>query len=113
MGQETIQTVPCTPANSCTITVYAPSFALVFLDNNDFPATESAMTFSTSVFTRATVAASVLATSNGERGLHNFGHLGRTSRGAVKAESMAHALRSSVILGRTVVAVVVFLCCIV
>jgi hypothetical protein len=113
MGQETIQTVPCTPANSCTITIYAPSFALVFLDNNDFPANEPAMTFSTSVFTRTTVAASVLATSNGERGLHNFDHLGRTSRGAVKAESMAHALRGSTILGCTFFAVVVFLCCIV
>lgn len=113
IGQETIQTVPCTTAG-CTINVYAPSFALVFLDNNDFPATDPTVTFSTSVVTNTlTVGASVLATSNGERGLHDFDHLGRTSKGLGQASSMTYALQGATILGRTFVVVVVFLGCIV
>ncbi|KAJ7671748.1 hypothetical protein B0H17DRAFT_989262 [Mycena rosella] len=74
MGDEDIQTVTCdTTAQTCTIDVPAPGFALVFL--TDAALTENAgapsITFATTAQTKtrntATVDAAVLATSNGYR----------------------------------------------
>ncbi|KAF7370061.1 Glyco-hydro-79C domain-containing protein [Mycena sanguinolenta] len=73
MGEEDIKTVQCdTTAQTCTIDVPAPGFALVFL-NSDAQAVDTAggssMTFPTTAVTKtrntATVDPSVLATSNG------------------------------------------------
>ncbi|KAF7344500.1 hypothetical protein MSAN_01931900 [Mycena sanguinolenta] len=69
-GALNITTITCdTGANTCLIPVPAPAFALVFLTAEEDIAT---VTFSTSVHTNtvntATVAASVLATSNGMAG---------------------------------------------
>jgi len=73
MGQEDIKTVQCdTTAQTCTIDVPAPGFALVFL-NSDAQSADTAggssMTFATTALTKThntvTVDPSVLATSNG------------------------------------------------
>jgi hypothetical protein len=73
MGQEVIETVNCdTTAETCTISVPAPGFALVFL-NSDAAAGDiagtSSMTFPTTALTKTkntvTVNPTVLATSNG------------------------------------------------
>ncbi|KAJ7266877.1 glycoside hydrolase superfamily [Mycena haematopus] len=69
-GDLNIVTITCdTGANTCLIPVPAPAFALVFLTPE---ASIPTVTFSTSVYTNtantATVAASVLATSNGMSG---------------------------------------------
>ncbi|KAL0952547.1 hypothetical protein HGRIS_006805 [Hohenbuehelia grisea] len=88
MGNEDIQTVQCdTGTNLCSIKVPAPGFALVFL--SDSAQTENAgagsTTFPTTAQTKtrntATVDPSVLATSNGHKGM-NGGVLGSTSKGS-------------------------------
>ncbi|KAJ7434772.1 glycoside hydrolase family 79 protein [Mycena galericulata] len=74
-GTEDVQTVQCdTTAQTCSVKVPAPGFALVFL--SDSALTENAggpsKTFATTALTKtantATVAATVLATSNGHGG---------------------------------------------
>jgi hypothetical protein len=85
MGEEDIQTVQCDQdQNTCTVNVPAPSFALVFLTNSALSEVESgpSTTFATTVTTstRPTVAASVLATSNGHQAILN--DLGSTSKGS-------------------------------
>ncbi|KAJ6548770.1 hypothetical protein B0H19DRAFT_1221069 [Mycena capillaripes] len=74
MGQEDIQTVNCdTTANTCTVDVPAPGFALVFLTDDAFTESKGApsVTFPTTAQTKthntATVDPSVLSTSNGFR----------------------------------------------
>ncbi|KAJ7227744.1 glycoside hydrolase family 79 protein [Mycena haematopus] len=75
MGQEVIETVNCdTTAQTCTVTVPAPGFALVFLASDastQETAGAASMTFPTTAYTKthntATVDPSVLATSNGYR----------------------------------------------
>lgn len=84
-GQETIQQVACNQgANNCQISVPAPGFALVFLNPGTSGGSVSTQTFSTSAYTRtlntATVAADVLATSNGQSGKNRY--LGSTSTGS-------------------------------
>ncbi|KAJ3782529.1 glycoside hydrolase family 79 protein [Lentinula aff. detonsa] len=83
-GFEDIQTITCT--SSCSITVPAPGFALVFLTDNalsESGATGATTTFPTTAYTKSintvTVDASVLATSNGNRG---GGNMGSTSKGS-------------------------------
>ncbi|KAF7360487.1 hypothetical protein MVEN_00779400 [Mycena venus] len=83
-GDMNVVTIACnTGANACFIPVPAPAFALVFLTPEEDIAT---VTFSTSVYTNtantATVAASVLATSNGMSG--KDWELGSTSPGSNK-----------------------------
>ncbi|KAF7325343.1 hypothetical protein MVEN_02635000 [Mycena venus] len=83
-GDMNVVTIACnTGANTCLIPVPAPAFALVFLTPEEDIAT---VTFSTSVYTNtantATVAASVLATSNGMSG--KDWELGSTSPGSNK-----------------------------
>ncbi|KAJ3981054.1 glycoside hydrolase family 79 protein [Lentinula detonsa] len=83
-GFEDIQTITC--ISSCSITVPAPGFALVFLTDNalsESGATGATTTFPTTAYTKSintvTVDASVLATSNGNRG---GGNMGSTSKGS-------------------------------
>ncbi|KAJ7493667.1 glycoside hydrolase family 79 protein [Mycena latifolia] len=92
-GTEDVQTVPCdTTAQTCSVKVPAPGFALVFLSDAAQTETEGApsTTFSTTALTKtqntATIQASVLATSNGHGGpsdpLNANQQLGSTSRGS-------------------------------
>ncbi|KAJ6556440.1 glycoside hydrolase family 79 protein [Mycena capillaripes] len=74
MGSEQIQTVNCdTTAQTCTIDVPAPGFALVFLtdaaftENSGAPSVTFATTAQTKTHNTATVDPSVLSTSNGYR----------------------------------------------
>ncbi|KAK0243051.1 glycoside hydrolase family 79 protein [Armillaria nabsnona] len=87
MGQEDIKTVTCDQnTNTCPITVPAPGFALVFLNDEAFTETDGAspMTFATTAVTKtintATVDQAVLSTSNGHSGMR--GVLGSTSKGS-------------------------------
>ncbi|KAK0230497.1 glycoside hydrolase family 79 protein [Armillaria fumosa] len=87
MGQEDIKTVNCDQnANTCPITVPAPGFALVFLNDEAFTETDGAspMTFATTAVTKtintATVGQAVLSTSNGHSGMKDV--LGSTSKGS-------------------------------
>ncbi|KAJ6529066.1 glycoside hydrolase family 79 protein [Mycena vulgaris] len=109
-GTEDIQTVACdTTAQTCSVKVPAPGFALVFL--SDAAQTESkgapSTTFATTALTRtqntATIQASVLATSNGHGGASDplNAQLGSTSRGS---KSGALALRPAGALLATVAA---------
>ncbi|KAJ7331317.1 glycoside hydrolase family 79 protein [Mycena albidolilacea] len=73
-GQEDVQTVQCnTTAQTCTVDVPAPGFALVFLTDDAFTESKGAasVTFPTTAQTKtkntATVDPSVLSTSNGYR----------------------------------------------
>ncbi|KIK59064.1 glycoside hydrolase family 79 protein [Collybiopsis luxurians FD-317 M1] len=86
-GTESIQTITCdTSANTCSIKVPAPGFALVFLTDDALSESgdgdQTTMTFPTTAYTKlqntATVDPQVLATSNGDRG----GQLGSTSKGS-------------------------------
>ncbi|KAK0190675.1 glycoside hydrolase family 79 protein [Armillaria mellea] len=86
-GQEDIKTVTCDQnANTCPITVPAPGFALVFLNDEAFTETDGAspMTFATTAVTKtlntATVDQGVLSTSNGHSGMRDV--LGSTSKGS-------------------------------
>ncbi|KAG8892735.1 hypothetical protein FRB99_002468 [Tulasnella sp. 403] len=89
-GEEGTVTIPCdTAANTCTIPVYAPSFALVFLSDDarahSSPATPtSTLTFATTAFTNANqhpmIDPSVLKTMNGEGG-PGPRHTGSTTKG--------------------------------
>ncbi|KAJ7697058.1 hypothetical protein B0H17DRAFT_1168033 [Mycena rosella] len=92
-GTENVTTVACdTTAQTCSVTVPAPGFALVFLsdgaltEDRGAPSTTFATTAVTQTQNTATVAAAVLATSNGHGGASdplNFGsELGSTSKGS-------------------------------
>ncbi|KAJ7661951.1 glycoside hydrolase family 79 protein [Mycena polygramma] len=105
-GTEDIQTVNCdTTAKTCSVKVPAPGFALVFLSDsaqtdNAAPSTTFATTQLTKTQNTATVAASVLATSNGNGGPDDpLGkELGSTSRGS---KSGAAGLRPAATLTLT------------
>jgi len=111
-GTEDIQTVACTDG-ACTITVPAPGFALVFLtpqalaESNASPSSE--VTFSTSVVTATintvSIAASVLATSNGHSG--DTWHLGSTSYDTSLDSGVGRAAGVPGVLGVTAVALAV------
>ncbi|KAJ7146974.1 glycoside hydrolase family 79 protein [Mycena epipterygia] len=111
MGEEDIQDVACdTTAQTCTVTVPAPGFALVFL--SDDAQTEGAaggqasVTFATTARTQtrntATVEPSVLATSNGNRmSMHELAGTSKPPRsGALRG------IQISLILGTVLVGVV-------
>ncbi|KAJ7114786.1 hypothetical protein C8R44DRAFT_740153 [Mycena epipterygia] len=94
MDDEDIQAVPCDAgAQSCTVTVPAPGFALVFLTDDATTEDTGApnITFATTARTKthntATVAPSVLATSNGNHMSAN--ELGGTSKPPPSAASRA------------------------
>lgn len=75
-GEEIIVSVPCdTATNTCNVTVPAPGFALVFLNEKAFEDSTpsgSTITFATTVRTRtvntATIDPKALETSNGHKG---------------------------------------------
>ena len=75
-GEEHIVNVPCdTGTNTCTVTVPAPGFALVFLNDKayeDSTPSGNTLTFATTARTRtintATIDPKALATSNGHSG---------------------------------------------
>jgi hypothetical protein len=96
-GDLNINTVNCDQtANTCTITVPAPSIALVFLMNDAFggPSNEPpTLTFSTTASTNLqfTINPSVLATSNGHSG-YNM-RLGSTSEKKTVSVSGANSPR--------------------
>ncbi|KAG1777941.1 glycoside hydrolase family 79 protein [Suillus placidus] len=77
VGALDVQTIPCDQTNNvCQVKVPAPGFALVFLTDNALSESDQSptMTFSTTTYTNhhgptVTIDPSVLATSNGEKGL--------------------------------------------
>ena len=88
-GEYVIETLPCTPGEGggsrCPVSVPAPGFALVFLQDGGASAHEEAQTYATSAIGRerntATIDRAALETSNG----HNEtvrGFLGSTSYGS-------------------------------
>jgi hypothetical protein len=89
-GTLNIQTVKCDQtANTCSVQVPAPGFALVSLKNDAFGGPSNnppAVTFATTAYTKTkntvTVNPSVLATSNGHSG--STLQLGSTSKGSLK-----------------------------
>ncbi|KAF9036340.1 hypothetical protein BJ165DRAFT_1533176 [Panaeolus papilionaceus] len=91
-GNLDVQTVPCdTTASTCTVTVPAPGFALVFFDtsNKDIDLGQATQTFSTSAFTRhhntLQLDPTSIALSNGHSGKdRNWTALGNTSPGGMK-----------------------------
>ncbi len=96
MGTEEIVTVNCDQTQGvCNIPVYAPSAALVFLSDGaqtetaGQPSTTYSTTARTRLFNTVTVDPSVLATSNGHKGLDQ---LGSTSKGS--AVNAAQGLRT-------------------
>ncbi|KAJ7126148.1 glycoside hydrolase family 79 protein [Mycena epipterygia] len=100
-GDLNVTTVSCdTSANTCAVRVPAPGFALVFLTAE---ADISTVTFSTTAYTNtantATVAPSVLATSNGMSG--KDWELGSTSSGSNNGAARGRSRRSglSVLVG--------------
>lgn len=93
-GSLNVTTIQCDQnANTCTIPVPAPGFALVFLTANSLKAVSptSTMTFATTA-TRAGesiyIDPNMLATSNGHAGMQNI-H-GATSPGSISAASALH-----------------------
>lgn len=110
-GSQHVETVPCDQtANTCTVTVPAPGFALVFMSNSALG--ESTPTSTITFATTATAAGqrgtqvagvdpSVLATSNGHGG-QDFG-LGSTSKGRSSAGDRAAGVYPS---GAVLVAVI-------
>ncbi|KAI9512152.1 hypothetical protein F5148DRAFT_100808 [Russula earlei] len=112
-GTSNIQTVNCnTQANTCSIKVSAPSFALVFLTTASLQdVSTSTLTFPTTVTTaRNTVYInpSVLANSNGDYGFQN--KKGTTSIGSSSdARSLRQALSGSIALISIVAIVFTFL----
>lgn len=95
-GELDVVNVPCdATANTCTITVPAPGFALVFLNDQSYtdstPSGET-ITFATTAITRtintATVDPKVLETSNGHTGKDRT-NMRSTSKGSSPSSSTA------------------------
>jgi len=83
-GELQVDTIACNPAdNTCNVPVPAPGFALVFFDQAFAAQTIDAQTYSTTAATRtrntATVAPSVVETSNGHNGTDRESRTGGTS----------------------------------
>ncbi|KAJ6577637.1 hypothetical protein B0H19DRAFT_932173 [Mycena capillaripes] len=109
MGDEDIKTVNCdTTAQTCTVDVPAPGFALVFLTDDAFTENKGAptMTFPTTAHTKthntATVDPSVLSTSNGFRMSGN--ELAGTSKppSAAPRSAQASLIAVGVVIGAVV-----------
>lgn len=92
-GQQQTITIPCDQtANTCTIPVKAPSFALVFLTDDAMtrsspPPGSSTLTFATTAYTgkggHPVIDPSALATMNGSGGPNGQRVLGTTGKGKV------------------------------
>ncbi|KAF9228223.1 glycoside hydrolase family 79 protein [Gyrodon lividus] len=99
VGTVDIQTIDCDQShNVCNVKVPAPGAALVFLSDEALVESDQGptMTFPTTAYTKlhntATIDPSVLATSNGNKGL--AGSLAGTSKGVNGAFGLAQALPS-------------------
>jgi len=105
IGSESIQTVQCNQgANTCTVSVPAPSYTLIFLTSNALQEVDSgpSKTFSTTVTTKRsymTVNQAVLATSNGHSG-SSLDEVASTSKNSLNgAFGVAQALEGAVMFG--------------
>ncbi|KAG0694605.1 glycoside hydrolase family 79 protein [Suillus ampliporus] len=116
VGTLDVQTIPCDQTNNvCQVKVPAPGFALVFLNDDALSESDQGptMTFSTTAYTKLnhgptiSIDPSVLATSNGEKGL--AGALAGTSQGrqissavglAQLLPSLAAVLAGALMIGR-------------
>lgn len=101
-GNLNIETVQCDQtANTCEVKVPAPGFALVFMSDDAASESEpaSTATFATTAVTKykntATVDPSVLATSNGNRGMEKM--FGSTSYGSGNAAARAAGVYPGVV----------------
>ncbi|KAJ7081158.1 glycoside hydrolase family 79 protein [Mycena belliarum] len=111
MGTEVIQTVPCDfVAQTCTIKVPAPGFALVFLaddaqtENAGAPSATFATTAHTKTRNTVTVDESMLATSNGNRFAdHELAGTSRAPSGAL------HAVQAPLLLAGLAIGAVITL----
>jgi Glycosyl hydrolase family 79 C-terminal beta domain len=108
MGQESIQTVACDQtANTCTVKVPAPGFALVFLPDQALsdPSSPNTQTFATTAYTKTINTVkfdpSVLATSNGHTGRDRAGKIGSTSQGS-RNGAVARNVRTEDVVAGTV-----------
>jgi hypothetical protein len=110
-GTLNVTTVECNQsANTCSIPVPAPGFALVFLTSNALQAVSptSTVTFPTTALTRTgntvSIDPSMLATSNGHSGMEDM--RGATSQGSVSGASPVRAALTllGIALGAAVVA---------
>jgi len=118
MGDLAVQTVTCTNGQ-CNIPMKAPSFALVFLNDDVLnaitPTGPGTATFATTVTTKvqgtAFVAPSVLATSNGQGGAQEALHLeGATSFGSVpNSAAVTIGVPMTIVFGSVIGAMMVFL----
>jgi hypothetical protein len=93
-GTLNVTTIQCDQnANTCTIPVPAPAFALVFLTADSLKAVSptSTITFATTATAAGQsvyIDPNMLATSNGHAGMENI--LGATSPGSISAASTLH-----------------------
>ncbi|KZT21347.1 glycoside hydrolase family 79 protein [Neolentinus lepideus HHB14362 ss-1] len=108
LGNENVQTVNCDQTNNqCSVSVPAPGFALVFLSDSAYSdsAPSTTQTFATTAVTKtmntATIAASLLATSNGHSGANRV--LGSTSKGSSGAVGMGVRVPGAVALIATAI----------
>jgi hypothetical protein len=99
-GTLNVTTVQCDQtANTCSIRVPAPGFALVFLTSDSLNAVSptSTVTFPTTALTQTGnniyIDPSMLATSNGHSGMQNV--RGATSPGSLSAASTLHTALSA------------------
>lgn len=107
-GEETIVNVPCDAANNtCTVTVPAPGFALVFLNDKAFQDSTpsgNTVTFATTAHTKtvntATIDPKALETSNGHRGKDRV-KMQSTSKGSSPngASRLKEGLAQAVVTG--------------
>ena len=105
-GELSVVNVPCdTATNTCTITVPAPGFALVFLNDKAYtdstPSRES-VTFATTAYTRtvntATIDPQVLETSNGHSG-KDRANMRSTSKGSSSGTALRVGLINILLAG--------------
>ena len=108
LGELNVVNVPCdTTTNTCTVTVPAPGFALVFLNDKAYtdstPSGET-VTFATTAFTKtintATIDPQVLKTSNGHSGKDRV-NMRSTSKGSSPNSStmLREGLVSALLIG--------------
>ncbi|KAF7358218.1 Glyco-hydro-79C domain-containing protein [Mycena venus] len=110
MGTEEIKSVDCdATAQTCTVVVPAPGFALVFLNDDAFTEDKGAasMTFATTARTRthntATVDPAVLSTSNGYKmSDHEMAGTSKPPKGAAPRTAQASLIAVGLVIGTIV-----------
>ncbi|OJA14152.1 hypothetical protein AZE42_09597 [Rhizopogon vesiculosus] len=96
VGSVDVQTIPCDQTNNvCQVKVPAPGFALVFLTDDSLSESDQGptTTFATTAYTKqhgtATIDPSILATSNGQKGIADS--LAGTSEGRQRSNALGFA----------------------